>query len=148
MYVLQYVYILHTHSRTHAHTHICIYMSQAQHISQTLHAISHTLRGILARQGEAAADERSAHESAGESGDSDGAGSAGGGERGGGKRLSQLLAAKEKLKSTGLAAQNHQGMWTVAKKVPSCGRNRSCTTSYHITGLSVSEKSREAQGVR
>ena len=110
----------HTHTNTHTHAHICIYESQAQHISQTLHAISHTLRGILARQGEAAADELGAHESAGESGGSDGAGSAGGREGGGGKRLSQLLAAKEKLKSTGLAAQNHQGMWTVAKKVPQC----------------------------
>ena len=36
---------------------------------------------------------------------------------GGGKRLSQLLSAKERLKSTGLAAQHHQGLWTVAKKV-------------------------------
>ena len=50
----------------------------------------------------------------------------GGMREGGGKRLSQLLSAKERLKSTGLAAQNHQGLWTVAKKVRSILCLRKC----------------------
>ena len=50
----------------------------------------------------------------------------GGMREGGGKRLSQLLSAKERLKSTGLAAQNHQGLWTVAKKVRSIACESVC----------------------
>jgi len=129
----------HTHTNTHTHAHICIYESQAQHISQTLHAISHTLRGILARQGEAAADERSVDESAGESDGSDGAGIAGGGDMdgGGGGGGSGSRSCWQRKRGSSPLGLPH-------KIIRACGRWQ---RRYLSAGQSVSARSREAQGL-